>query len=134
MTIRKDIKIRAKRLVQMSIGANGLVDTQRVSGVVAYIKTSAASDQIPLFKAYKQYLEQYLKAHTAVVEMATALSNSEIADLHAKLEKRFEQKLDITTKINSDLLGGVRVTINDTIYDDSVTGKFEQIKKGIIGS
>ena len=60
---------------------------------------------------------------TAVIESAVELTDAQVAELKAALEKRFGRKIETTVTVNPDLIGGARVTVGDAVLDGSVQAK-----------
>ena len=51
---------------------------------------------------------------------AFALTDAQLAELKAALEKRFGKKIEATVNVNPTLIGGARVTVGDAVIDGSV--------------
>lgn len=117
----------AKRLFELSVDTTGNLNGEKVSKSVQSIIQSRSREKLPLLKAYKKVIEQYIRAHTATIETAVALDDATIS----LIAKRFGNNMTIEQKENPALIGGIRLQVNDTIYDDSVLGKLDQIKTQI---
>lgn len=64
----------------------------------------------------------------AEIVSAFALTDAQLKDLVAVLEKRFGRKLNPTVAVDSELIGGVRVTVEDEVFDTSVRAKLQQLE------
>ena len=73
-----------------------------------------------LFEDLKNRAENAAKAE---IESAFELTDAQVADLKAILEKRFGKHIETTVRVNPALIGGARVTVGDTVIDASVQGK-----------
>ena len=60
---------------------------------------------------------------TATIESAMELTEAQVAELKAALERRFGRKIETTVTVNADLIGGARVTVGDAVLDGSVQAK-----------
>ena len=49
-----------------------------------------------------------------------------------KIKKIFGEKSEVTEKINKDLLGGVRIKVDDLIYDASLQKQLIKLKQSLI--
>jgi len=49
-----------------------------------------------------------------------------------KLKKTFGEKSEITEVVNKNLLGGVRIKVDDLIYDASLKTQLAQLKQALI--
>lgn len=63
----------------------------------------------------------------AVVETAFPLSDVEVADLAAKLSKRYGKNVRLTVQVDPELIGGVRMLVGDDVIDASVRGKLNEL-------
>jgi F-type H+-transporting ATPase subunit delta len=90
---------------------SSLVEADRV-GVLPQIAA--------LFDALKDAAEGVAKAR---IDTAFPLSAAELAQLTAALEKRFGKKIEATVNLDPELIGGVRITVGDTVIDGSVQAK-----------
>ena len=66
-------------------------------------------------------------ASDAHIESAFDLSQQQVGELLAGLEKKFGRKLNPTVTVNSALIGGVRVVVGDEVLDTSVRAKLQQM-------
>ncbi|MEY3125414.1 MAG: hypothetical protein RLZZ573_1934 [Pseudomonadota bacterium] len=64
----------------------------------------------------------------AVVYSALAIDSVALGDLAAALEKRFGRKLNVSVKLQPELIGGIRVVVGDEVLDSSVKARLEQMK------
>lgn len=67
---------------------------------------------------------------TALAEItsAFALSDAQVQDLVAALEKKFGLKLKPAVTVDSDLIGGVRVVVGDQVLDTSVRARLVRMR------
>src|SRR4051812_37457870 len=63
----------------------------------------------------------------ATVESAFPLDRSQLADVKATMERRFERKLDVHVVVKPELIGGVRVIVGDEVLDPSIRARLEQM-------
>lgn len=61
----------------------------------------------------------------AAVTSAFAMSDTQLAELSARLEARFRRKINASVSIDPALIGGVIVAVGDEVYDASVRGKLQ---------
>jgi len=66
-------------------------------------------------------------AADAEITSAFALSDAQVKDLVATLEKKFGRKLNPTVNVDNSLIGGVRVTVGDEVLDTSVRAKLQKM-------
>ena len=73
-----------------------------------------------LFGTLKDEAEGVARAR---IDSAFPLSEAQLADLRAALEKRFGKKVEATVAVDPALIGGVRITVGDTVIDGTVQAK-----------
>ncbi|WP_420475386.1 F0F1 ATP synthase subunit delta [Noviherbaspirillum sp. ST9] len=66
-------------------------------------------------------------AADAEITSAFALTDAQVKDLVATLEKKFGRKLNPTVTVDTSLIGGVRVTVGDEVLDTSVRAKLQKM-------
>ncbi len=64
----------------------------------------------------------------ATIQSAFAIDESQLADVVAALEKRFDRKLNARVEIDPELIGGIRAVVGDEVLDTSVKARLEQMK------
>lgn len=67
-------------------------------------------------------------AADAEIFSAFELSAEQVNELSATLEKKFGRKLYPTVKVDSSLIGGVRIVVGDQVLDTSVRAKLQQLQ------
>ena len=78
----------------------------------------------------KQFIELYnvyagiVKIH---VDSAEDLSKSQLSSLLKALETKTGKKVDLSTSVHKELMGGMTVKIHDTVIDGSVKHKLETL-------
>jgi F-type H+-transporting ATPase subunit delta len=66
-------------------------------------------------------------AADAEITSAFEMSDAQVKDLVATLEKKFARKLNPAVTIDPSLIGGVRVTVGDEVLDTSVRAKLQKM-------
>ena len=64
-------------------------------------------------------------AADAEITSAFEMTDAQVKDLVATLEKKFGRKLNPTVNVDNSLIGGVRVTVGDEVLDTSVRAKLQ---------
>jgi F-type H+-transporting ATPase subunit delta len=64
----------------------------------------------------------------AQIVSAFPMTDEQVHDLVAALEKKFGRKLNATVSVDASLIGGVRVTVGDEVLDSSVSARLEHMQ------
>jgi F-type H+-transporting ATPase subunit delta len=75
-----------------------------------------------LFETLKDQAQGTAKAE---IETAMALTDAQLEQIKATLERRFGKRIEATVRVNPALIGGARVTVGDTVLDASVQAKLQ---------
>ncbi len=62
---------------------------------------------------------------------AIALNESQISALKSKLESISGKKILLTQKTDGAVLGGIRVEIEGKLYDGTVQGRLDELRKKV---
>lgn len=76
---------------------------------------------------YVQYEKEQNGEITLEVTTAHDLDNT----IKKELQKKFGEKVDIVEKIDKEILGGIIIKSNNTIYDASVRATLHQLKHSL---
>lgn len=64
---------------------------------------------------------------------AFPLKEKQLKEIQNNLEKYFNCKVKLTTKIDPELIGGVKVAIDGKVFDGSLKTKISNLKKELMG-
>lgn len=79
---------------------------------------------------YALFQEMILKSQNkavATIETAYEMSDEEIRNFEQILSKKFGKTITATAVVVPELIGGIKVLINDTVIDASVKGSLEKL-------
>jgi F-type H+-transporting ATPase subunit delta len=111
-----------KEALLLSIAGDNLSDDGRtfLRVLIEADRVSLLPQIMVLFELLKNDAERVAKA---TIESAFPLSDAQIGELTAALEKRYGKKVDATVVVNPSLIGGARITVGDAVLDGSVQAK-----------
>jgi F-type H+-transporting ATPase subunit delta len=67
----------------------------------------------------------------AEIESAFAMGDGDLQQLVATLERRFRRRIRPNVRVDSALIGGVRVAVGDEVIDASVRGKLDAMRTAL---
>ena len=82
----------------------------------------------------RRFRESYNKDHgiaEAIVTSAITLNDSQIDALKHKLESITEKKILLSQKTDASVLGGIRVDIEGKLFDGTVQGRLDELRKKV---
>lgn len=85
-------------------------------------------------KCYFAMYNDYNNIEIAHIESASALSAQEIDSIVAMLEKKLNKTIEVQTKVNEELLAGIRIRIKDEVLDNSAATRLERLKEQVMKS
>jgi F-type H+-transporting ATPase subunit delta len=137
-TVASDARMRAalaspklgdpeKESLFLSIAGEGLDADAR-----SFVRVLIEADRIALAPQVREIFEQ--RRHDAEgvalarIESALPMSDDEVKALSAALERRFKRRIEAKVEVVPALIGGARISVGDTVIDDSVLGKLTAMK------
>ena len=63
------------------------------------------------------------------VYSTSPLNQKQIEDIEDAISTKMNQKVELTNKIDTRLIGGVKVVVHDHVYDGSIKYKLETLKQ-----
>ena len=82
----------------------------------------------------RAYRVRYNQAHgilEAAATTAVAMTEQQVAALHAKLESLTGKTIDLKTKVDAKVLGGIRLDIEGTELDGTVQNRLASLRRDI---
>ncbi len=94
-----------------------------------FVRVLVEADRVALlphilahFEALKNDADGVAKAR---IDSAFPLTETQVDELKAALEKHFGKKIEATVNVDPALIGGARITVGDTVIDASVEAQLE---------
>ena len=126
MDKHKKINRLAKRLINVSTVKGELNESELWQGILQ-LKESGFKQLVPLLKALRPKISQAVAWQTIEVTSPTKLSDSAIASRKSVFEKKYNRPVQVSTKLDPALIGGLQVRIGDDVYDASVSTHLKRI-------
>ena len=83
-------------------------------------------------EAFHELMNQYLGIEEGIVYATMPLDESEISRLEEVLSKRMNKTVHLTLQIDSSLIGGIKVVINDHVIDGTIKNKMTLLKQELL--
>lgn len=131
MKIRKQLQKTVNKLVDLSFNDGKIVEAQ-VARSIKLLKSLSSFSAIPALSEYLKNLKRKEREHTMYIETVVPLSSAQVKRMKKIVEKKVKIS-KVLVNINPEILGGFKLRIGDEIWDESVSGKINQVKEAISG-
>ncbi|WP_018970039.1 F0F1 ATP synthase subunit delta [Rubritalea marina] len=126
MKVSKDAAAAARRLYNLC-KADGKVDEAKFSKVVKTIAERKPRNFRGILVTLKRLLEIDLAAKHVTVDSAAELDTTTKQGIVTKLTAKFGDDLTFEYRVNSALLGGIRIRKGDDVWDGTIKSRLENI-------
>ena len=81
---------------------------------------------------YRRLLNRHRGVTEAIVTSAVPLSAAETAAVRAKIESMLGLSVELASRVDDDLIGGLTVRVGDRFIDASVRGRIERLRDQLV--
>ena len=118
----------------------GIIDrvlSKRFSPVlVRFLKVVSSHGRLDALRAIHEQVHKQYDEFSNIVRVhmrtATAVNGQLVENLKTTIGRMLNQKLELETIVDPSLIGGVVLTVGDTVYDGSVARQLEQVREQMI--
>lgn len=96
------------------------------------VKHHRTSDYPKIAKEFVSLANENLGIAEGILYSVTPMSKEEKAKIEASIATRLNKKVELTNLIDTRLLGGVKVVVNDHIFDGTLLNKIEKMKTDLL--
>lgn len=86
---------------------------------------------LPSLTAFIDKVNRHSGRVVANVVSAAKLSDAQVAVLHATLSKKLQKQVEISAKVNPDLIGGLYIHVDDRLIDRTVRTQLIKMKESM---
>ncbi len=117
---------KAKGLIAVAQKAGFQPLTVKFLGLVA--SNGRAGDLLGAITAFSELSAQHRGVVTAEVISATALSPAQLKGVQTALAQALGKTPEVSTRVDSSLLGGLKVRVGSRLFDASLRSKLDSLK------
>lgn len=96
------------------------------------IENNRANLFLSILKEFNSLCNEYYGVVEGLCYSAFLLDKKQIEKLEKTLSKKEGKTIVLKNKVNPSLIGGVKIVINDHVYDSTVVNKIDNIKKNLL--
>ena len=78
-------------------------------------------------RSITEFRDEELGRVRVIVTSALELNQQEVEGIRGQLKTKLNREVSVVTKVDPSIIGGLVLRIGDTVFDGSVTGKFDQL-------
>jgi len=105
---------------------------QEVQNFVNVILDKGRETNLPEFlTAYEELCDEADGVRQVLVHTAVPLAEKEQSALEAALAAKLNAKIRLKTQVDKSLIGGLKVQIDDTVYDASISQQLRSLKESL---
>lgn len=83
-------------------------------------------------KEFNKLCNDYLNIKEGIIYSTEALSKEQIKKVEDKLSEVINTKVELTNQIDEKLIGGIKVIVDEKVFDGSIKNKLEKLKSTLI--
>ena len=89
-----------------------------------------------LFGEVVERFDYLLDKNTAIIKVqitsSSKLSDDEVHRISSKIESKIQKKIDVKIKIDSSMVGGIKLRIGNTLIDGSVYNRLQKMRDTLV--
>ena len=118
----------SRQLVKLSF-TDGKLDQEKITKMVGSLVTEKPRHYVEVLKDYQNLIRLEIQKRQATVESAVEIDQGLKDKIAANLRSRYGDDVTVSYKLNSDLLGGLRIKIGDDVWDGSVRQRLNRLQQ-----
>lgn len=108
------------------------VDEYVLNFIKIIVRNKRMPEIIGIFNEFNKMCNGYLNIKEGIIYSTDELSESEIERIEQKMSRVIDTKVELTNSIDEKLIGGIKVVIEDQVFDGSIKNKLESLKSALI--
>ena len=131
MTSNKQIKLLAKDILN-SCKKDGVLNEATLKKFVSILANSEESVAKHILNNLESLAEIEEKKNTLIIESAYELETDQLEMIKQYFETKENRKLKVSFSINRDIIGGLKLSLGDFVWENSVMSNLETLENIMI--
>lgn len=85
-----------------------------------------------ILKEFRKICNEYHDIHYGIIYSVVKLSSQQIKKIQVKIEKIINYKIEVVNKVDESLIGGIKVKVQNQVFDGSIKGQIERLKSQLL--
>ena len=102
---------------------------------VRFLELLAERHRLPaLFRIRREFDRLWAEENKQLpvtITSAVELDKDTVKDLGKKIEEQTGQTIDLTANVDPDLIGGLRMQVGNMVYDATIRGRLEKLRREV---
>ncbi len=103
--------------------------------IVRFLELLAERHRMPaLFRIRREFDRLWAEENKLLpvtITSAVELDEETVSDLGKKIEDETGQQIDLTAKVDPDLIGGLQMQVGNMIYDATIRGRLDKLRREV---
>ncbi|MDZ4815756.1 MAG: F0F1 ATP synthase subunit delta [Verrucomicrobiota bacterium] len=130
MKLSKETTQQAKSLLRVCM-VDGRLDETRVREVVKKVSEQKPRNYLGVLTLFSRFVRLEIEKRTVTIESATPLDDASVNRITQALVREYGEGLTTIKKVNTELLGGVRVRVGSDVFDGSIANRLNILKESL---
>ena len=103
--------------------------------VIRFLELLAERHRMPaLFRIRKEFVRLWAEENQLLpvtITSAVELDQDTVRDLAKRIEDQTGRKIELTTNVDQDLIGGLQMRVGNMVYDASIRSRLEKLRREV---
>lgn len=109
---------------------DGKIIDQEAKKMIKVLEKLSIAEAVFALTEYKKSLDKIQRQHTLLIESASKITSPQMNRIKKTLHTTYPI-LYTRFQLVPSLLGGLRITIGDIVFDDSIENRIKEVKEAI---
>lgn len=81
---------------------------------------------------FNSVCNEYRGVLEGIIYSVEPLEEKRIQEVEANVALKLKKKVELTNLIDSSIIGGIKIVVNDTVFDNSIASRLQSLKQELI--
>ena len=110
---------------------NGKVSDEIIGLLTIVLRKNRQNILSQIFDEYLDMVKKGENISTALVTSAVPLAEETTKKIHDRLKKTLNKDVEMQAKVDTTILGGLKIQVDNMIFDRTLNGRLEELKKAL---